>query len=128
MTVDKLHGYGYLEEILVRRVDRQLYKFKEGDFINLHLNDIEDMLLFLVQHKLFQLDGSEIVDLMVALRMFTKSLIIKRRVEDVWLGVETYQKKLNITKPQKDFLAISAKELYTPSFDPPGIIYEDLSN
>nr|GEY82909.1 hypothetical protein [Tanacetum cinerariifolium] len=29
-SVDKLHGYGYLEEIVVRRVDRQLYKFKEG--------------------------------------------------------------------------------------------------
>nr|GEU96958.1 hypothetical protein [Tanacetum cinerariifolium] len=43
------------------------------------------------------------------------------------LGVESYQKKLNITKPQKDFLGISAKELYTPSFDPPGVVYEDLN-
>ncbi|GJZ05985.1 hypothetical protein Tco_0539778 [Tanacetum coccineum] len=44
VKVNKLHGYGYLEEIVVRRFDRQLYKFKEGDFVNLHLNDIEDML------------------------------------------------------------------------------------
>ncbi|GKF32417.1 hypothetical protein Tco_0102215, partial [Tanacetum coccineum] len=29
VKVDKLHGYGYLDEIMVRRVDRQLYKFKE---------------------------------------------------------------------------------------------------
>nr|GEU43256.1 hypothetical protein [Tanacetum cinerariifolium] len=27
------HGYGYLEEIVVRRADNKLYKFKEG-FIN----------------------------------------------------------------------------------------------
>ncbi|GKE00417.1 hypothetical protein Tco_1388400, partial [Tanacetum coccineum] len=128
VTVNKLPGYSYLEEIMVRRADRQLYKFKEGDFVNLHLNDIEDMLLFVVQHKLFHLDGKVIVDLAVALCMFTRSLIINKRVEDVKLGVESYQKKLNITKPQKDFPRISAKELYTPSFDPPGVFYEDLSN
>ncbi|GJX97197.1 hypothetical protein Tco_0352995 [Tanacetum coccineum] len=128
VKVNKLHGYGYLEEIMVRRADRKLYKFKEGDFINLHLNDIDDMILFVVQHKLFHLDGDVIVDLVVALHMFTKSLIIKKRVEDVQLGVESYQKKLNIPKPQKDFPTISAKELYTPLFDPQGFIYKDLSN
>nr|GEX66068.1 hypothetical protein [Tanacetum cinerariifolium] len=80
VNVKKLHGYGHLEEIVVRKVDRRLYKFKEGDFVDLHLNDIEDMLLLDVQHKLFQLDESDIVDLIVALCMFTRSLIIKRRV------------------------------------------------
>ncbi|GJY29487.1 hypothetical protein Tco_0405254 [Tanacetum coccineum] len=60
----------------------------EGDFIDLHLNKIEDMILLDAQDKLFQLDESDIVDLVVALRMFTKSLIIKRRVKDVQLGVE----------------------------------------
>ncbi|GJS89313.1 hypothetical protein Tco_0771949 [Tanacetum coccineum] len=83
VKVERLPGYGHLEEIMVRRVDRQLYKFKEGDFVDLHLNDIEDMLLLAVEHKLFQLDGSDIVDFIVALRMFTRSLIIKRRVEDL---------------------------------------------
>ncbi|GKB59198.1 hypothetical protein Tco_0915384 [Tanacetum coccineum] len=73
-----------------------------------------------------QLFYSDIVDLVVALRMFTRSLIIKRRVDDVQLGVESYQKNLNITKPQKDFPRISAKELYTPSFDPARVVYKDL--
>ncbi|GJR27865.1 hypothetical protein Tco_1104097 [Tanacetum coccineum] len=49
VKVNKLHGDGYLEEIAVRRAGRQKYKFKEGDFIHLHLNDIEDMLLLVVQ-------------------------------------------------------------------------------
>ncbi|GKB51614.1 hypothetical protein Tco_0902367 [Tanacetum coccineum] len=128
MKVDKLHGYGYLEEIMVRRADRQLYKFKEGDLVNLYLNAIKDMLLLVIQHKLFHLDGEVIVDLVVALCMFTRSLIIKKRVEDVQLGVESYQKKLSITKPQKEFPRISAKELYTSSFDLLGVVYEDLSN
>ncbi|GJU16494.1 hypothetical protein Tco_1144460 [Tanacetum coccineum] len=59
--------------------------------------------------------------------MFTRSLIIKRRVEDLQLDIESYQKKLNITKPQKTFPRIEFKELYTPSFDPPVVIYEDLN-
>ncbi|GJU59552.1 hypothetical protein Tco_1237318, partial [Tanacetum coccineum] len=52
----------YLEEIAVRRADHQVYKFKKGNFVDLHLNDIEDMLIIAVQHKLFQLNGSDIVD------------------------------------------------------------------
>ncbi|GJY04236.1 hypothetical protein Tco_0370176 [Tanacetum coccineum] len=56
VSVKKLHGYGHLEEIMVKRSDQQLYKFKEGDFVDLHLNNIEDMLLLAVQHKLFHLD------------------------------------------------------------------------
>ncbi|GJW34134.1 hypothetical protein Tco_0054166 [Tanacetum coccineum] len=58
----------------------------EGNFIDLHLNDIEDMLLLAIQHKLFHLEGSVIIDFIVALRMFTRSLILKRRVEDLQLG------------------------------------------
>nr|GEV69480.1 integrase, catalytic region, zinc finger, CCHC-type, peptidase aspartic, catalytic [Tanacetum cinerariifolium] len=73
VKVKKLHGYGYLEEIMVRRADHQLYKFKEGDFVDLHLNNIEDMLLLTVQHKLFQLDSSDIVDFIVALQLYTPS-------------------------------------------------------
>ncbi|GKE96282.1 hypothetical protein Tco_1581137 [Tanacetum coccineum] len=126
VSVKKLHGYCHLEEIVVKRSDQQLDKFKEGDFVDLHLNDIEDMLLLAVQYKLFHLDGNVIVDFIVALRMFTRSLILKRRVEDLQLGVESYQKKLNITKPQKTFPEIEFKEPYTPSHDPPGIVYEDL--
>ncbi|GJX56342.1 hypothetical protein Tco_0286239 [Tanacetum coccineum] len=98
----------------------------ESDFVDLHLNDIEDMLLLAVQHKLFHLNENDIIDFIVALRMFTRSLIIKRRVEDLQLGVESNQKKLNITPPHQTFLEIEFKELYTPSYKPPGVIYEDL--
>ncbi|GJY04235.1 hypothetical protein Tco_0370175 [Tanacetum coccineum] len=41
--------------------------------------------------------------------------------------VESYQKKLNITKPYKTFPEIKFKEPYTPLYDPPGIIYEDVN-
>nr|GEU48363.1 copia protein [Tanacetum cinerariifolium] len=70
---------------------------------------------------------SDIVDFIMAFCMFTRCLILKIRVEDLQLGVESYQKKLNITKPQKNFPEIKFKEPYTPSYNPPGIIYEDLN-
>nr|GEY53675.1 integrase, catalytic region, zinc finger, CCHC-type, peptidase aspartic, catalytic [Tanacetum cinerariifolium] len=62
VSVKKLHGYGHLEEIVVKRADRQVYKFKEDDFVDLHLNDIEDMLLLAVQHKLFHPNDNDIVE------------------------------------------------------------------
>nr|GEY94405.1 hypothetical protein [Tanacetum cinerariifolium] len=61
--VKKLHGYGHLEEVVVKRSDRQLCKFKEGDFVDLHLNDIEDLLLA-IQQKLFYLNESDIANLL----------------------------------------------------------------
>ncbi|GJX64437.1 hypothetical protein Tco_0298780 [Tanacetum coccineum] len=56
-------------EIVVKRADRQLYKFKEGDFIDLLLNDIKDILLLAIQHKLFHINDGEIVEFIVALLM-----------------------------------------------------------
>ncbi|GKB22399.1 hypothetical protein Tco_0861800 [Tanacetum coccineum] len=123
VKADKRLGYGYLEEIVVRRDYGQEYSFKEGDFPRLHLNDIEYMLLLHVQNKHFNLPNDDIVDLVIVLCMFTRSLVIKKRVEDVQLRVESYQKKLNITKPQKEFPGISFKEAYTTSYDPKGVVY-----
>ncbi|GJT13115.1 retrovirus-related pol polyprotein from transposon TNT 1-94 [Tanacetum coccineum] len=102
-------------------------KSVKGDFVDLHLNDIEDKLILAVQHKLFHLNKSDIVDFIVALRMCTRSLVIKRRVEDLQLDVDSYKKKLNITAPQQTIPETEFKELYTPSYKPPGVIYEDLN-
>ncbi|GJX68928.1 hypothetical protein Tco_0304655, partial [Tanacetum coccineum] len=108
VKVNKSHGYGHLEEIIVRRADRQLYTFKEGNFVDLHLNDIEDMLLLVVQHKLFQLDISDIVDLVVALRNGYSRKRAKRKpkASNSKHGVEegkvkSHQNKENTTRGTK---------------------------
>ncbi|GKC51225.1 hypothetical protein Tco_1073970 [Tanacetum coccineum] len=75
----KKYDYGHLEEIEVCRDDQQLYTFKEGDFKRLHLQDIEDMLLLLIQQKLTNLTIDERYDLNVSLRMFTRRIVIQRR-------------------------------------------------
>ncbi|GJW23503.1 hypothetical protein Tco_0034125 [Tanacetum coccineum] len=70
--------------------DQQLYTFMEGDFPRLYLNDGEDMLLLVVQNRLFNIKGEDIVHLAAALRMFTRHIVIQKRVEDLQLGVESY--------------------------------------
>nr|GFB98690.1 hypothetical protein [Tanacetum cinerariifolium] len=57
------------------------------------------MLLLLVQGKLSNLNVEERFAFNVSLRMFTRSIVIQRCVKDLQLGVESYQKRLNLTKP-----------------------------
>nr|GFC75201.1 hypothetical protein [Tanacetum cinerariifolium] len=47
LQIMEWHDYKHLDWISVRRDDDQIYKFKEGDFKRLHLQDIEDMMLLL---------------------------------------------------------------------------------
>ncbi|GKF33874.1 hypothetical protein Tco_0107074, partial [Tanacetum coccineum] len=48
-----------LKEIIVRRADNDLYRFKEGDFPRLRINDIEDMILLVVHNRLTNLSGDD---------------------------------------------------------------------
>ncbi|GJT08383.1 hypothetical protein Tco_0842845 [Tanacetum coccineum] len=115
----------YLDEIIVRREDQQLYKFVEGDFPRLNLRDIEDMLLLLVQKNLSNMEIDDFFDLNAALCMFTRRVIILKRVEDLQLGFKSYQKKLNITRPETFRSDISSMTPYTAYNNPQGIIYQD---
>nr|GEW68036.1 hypothetical protein [Tanacetum cinerariifolium] len=102
-----------------------LYKFKEGDLKRLRIQDIKDMLLLLVQGKLTDLTVEERFAFNVSLRMFTRSIVIQQRVEDLQLGVESYQKKLNLTKPDTYRSDLKRKEAYTTYSNPRGFIYQN---
>nr|GEY90138.1 hypothetical protein [Tanacetum cinerariifolium] len=95
LKIVEWHSYKHLDWITVRRENDKLYKFKEGDFKRLRIQDIEDMLPLL------------------------------RRVEDLQLGVESYQKKLNLTKPDTYRSDLKRKEAYTAYFNPQGFIYQN---
>ncbi|GJU71939.1 hypothetical protein Tco_1263344, partial [Tanacetum coccineum] len=109
----------------VRRDDDKLYKFKEGDFNRLRIQDIKDMMLLLVQGKLTNLTIEERLAFNVSLRMFTRSVVIQRRVEDLQLGVESYQKKLNLTKLDTYRSYLKRREAYTAYSNPRGFIYQN---
>ncbi|GJZ33620.1 hypothetical protein Tco_0579056 [Tanacetum coccineum] len=79
---------------LLEMDDDKLYKFKEDDFNRLRIQYIEDILLLLVQGKLTNLTIEERIAFNVSLRMFTRSVVIQRRVEDLQLRCRKgYQKK-----------------------------------
>ncbi|GJW17973.1 hypothetical protein Tco_0025409 [Tanacetum coccineum] len=83
LQIVKWHNYKHLDWITVRRDDDKLYKFKQGDFNRLRIQDIEDMLLLLVQGKLTNLTVEECLAFNVSLRMLTRSIVIQRSVEDL---------------------------------------------
>nr|GEU38755.1 hypothetical protein [Tanacetum cinerariifolium] len=125
LKIVEWHNYKHLDWITVRRDDDKLYKFKECDFKRLCIQDIEDMLLLLVQGKLTNLTVEERFTFNVSLRMFTRSIVIQRRVEDLQLGVESYQKKLNLTKPDTYRSDLKRKEAYIAYSNPKGYIYQN---
>nr|GEY38560.1 hypothetical protein [Tanacetum cinerariifolium] len=125
LKIMKKYDYGHLEDIEVHRDDQQLYMFKEGDFKRLCLQDIEDMLLLLIQQNLTNLTIDERYDLNLALRMYTRRIVIQKRVEDLQLGVESYQKKLNLTKSGTYKSNLRNKTAYTSYSGPHEIINVD---
>nr|GEX17162.1 hypothetical protein [Tanacetum cinerariifolium] len=105
--------------------DDKLYKFKEGNFKRLRIQDIEDMLLLLVQEKLTNLTVKEHFAFNVSLRIFTRSIVIQRRVEYLYLGVKSHQKKLNLTRPDTYRSDLKRKEAYSAYSNPRGFIYQN---
>nr|GEV24492.1 hypothetical protein [Tanacetum cinerariifolium] len=84
-----------------------------------NLPRIEDM------NRLFNLKGDAIVHLAAALRMFTRRIMIQKRVEDLQLGVESYQKKLNIFRPMRHKAGITDLKPYYAYSKHQGFIYVD---
>nr|GEY49175.1 hypothetical protein [Tanacetum cinerariifolium] len=59
LKIVEWHNYKHLDWITVRRDDDKLYKFKEGNFKRLRIQDLQNKLLLLVQGKLTNLTVEE---------------------------------------------------------------------
>ncbi|GJW08593.1 hypothetical protein Tco_1571016 [Tanacetum coccineum] len=119
------YGYTYLKEIVLRRANYKEYKISESDFKNLHPNDFEDLYLLHLQGKLNHLSGSDKVHLFNTVNMWIRNIVIRKRVEDLQLGIESYQTKLNLTEPNWDAFDFLFKEDYTIVSKPRVVIYKD---
>nr|GFB14234.1 hypothetical protein [Tanacetum cinerariifolium] len=75
--------------------------------------------------KLSNLTVEERFAFNVSLRMFTRSIVIQRRVEDLQLRVKSYQKRLNLTKPDTYRSDLKRREAYTAYTNPRGFIYQN---
>nr|GEY91548.1 hypothetical protein [Tanacetum cinerariifolium] len=98
LKIIEWHNYKHLDWITVRRDDDKLYKFKEGNFKRLRIQDIEDMLLLFVQVQL-------------------TNLTVKERF--------AFNKKLNLTKPDTYRSDLKSKEAYIAYSNPRGFIYQN---
>ncbi|GJX05321.1 hypothetical protein Tco_0191237 [Tanacetum coccineum] len=90
------------------------------------LPGIEDMVPNIwspVKNRLNNLSGDDVADFAKALKMYTRSLVIQKQVEDLQLRVESYQKKINVTKPDTTRSYLGKRHPYTPYKDPQGFIY-----
>ncbi|GKA54647.1 hypothetical protein Tco_0753596 [Tanacetum coccineum] len=96
LQIVERHNYKHLDWITVHRNDDKLYKFKEGDFNRLRIQDIEDMLLLLVQGKL-------------------TNLTVEERIAF---------NNLNLTKPDTYRSDLKRREAYT-AYCPRGFIYQN---
>nr|GEX88462.1 hypothetical protein [Tanacetum cinerariifolium] len=101
LQIFKWHNYKHLDWITIRRDDDKLYKFKEGDFKRLRIQDIEEMLLLLVQGKLTNLNVDELFAFNVSLRMFTRKNVIQQH--DRLKGIRMkYLPQTNWRRSEKD--------------------------
>ncbi|GJV74843.1 hypothetical protein Tco_1506427 [Tanacetum coccineum] len=78
-----------------------------------------------LQGKLTNLNVEECLALNVSLRMFTRSIVIQRRVENLQLGVKSYQKKLNLTRSDTYRSDLKRFPTYSAYPNPRGFIYQN---
>ncbi|GJW60917.1 hypothetical protein Tco_0110252, partial [Tanacetum coccineum] len=86
IEVFSMYGYNYMKEIVLRQVDLKEYVIAERDFKHIYPSDFEDPYL---------------------------NLVIRHRVEDFQLGIESYQTQLNLTKPRWEATGFEFKHDYT---------------
>ncbi|GJY11883.1 hypothetical protein Tco_0381192 [Tanacetum coccineum] len=117
------YGYDYLSEIVLRRADFQKHTIAKKDFKNLYPSDFKDLNLLLLQGHLDHLPGSDKQMLSTAVKLWTRNLVIRQRVEDFQLGIESYQTQLNLTKPGWDATGYEFKHDYTIIESPRAVVF-----
>ncbi|GKB29309.1 hypothetical protein Tco_0868710 [Tanacetum coccineum] len=86
----------HFEALNVRRFDDKEYEFNYADLPRLSVNGVEDI-----------------------------RTVIKNMVEEIQLGVESYQRTLNLTKPTIFFERIDQRKLFTMTATQKGVIQEN---
>ncbi|GJT52667.1 hypothetical protein Tco_0978824 [Tanacetum coccineum] len=118
-----IYGYDYLSEIVLRRADFQEHTIAEKDFKNMYPSDFEDLNLLLLQGHLDHLAGSDKRMLSTVVKLWTRNLMIRQRVKDFQLDIESYQTQLNLTKPGLDATGYEFKHDYTIIESPRAVVF-----
>ena len=86
------------------------------------------MYLLKIQGKLEHLSGSSQYDIVNSVLQYVRQAILKARVEDAQLGVESYQRTLNFTEPHTQPTGMHKQKLLTFNRKPFGVLYNMRDN
>nr|GEV65656.1 hypothetical protein [Tanacetum cinerariifolium] len=99
IKIFSMYGYDYMKKIVLRRADINEHIIAKRDFKYLYPRNFEYLYLFNLQGHLNHLPSKDKKILTTAANLWTGHLVIRQRVEDFQLGIESYQTQLNLTKP-----------------------------
>ncbi|GJU90565.1 hypothetical protein Tco_1302988 [Tanacetum coccineum] len=125
IEVFPMYGYNYMKKIVLRRADLKEYVIAERDFKYLYPSDFEDLYLLNLQGHLNHLSPEDKKILTTAVNLWTRNLVIRQRVEDFQLGIESYQTQLNLTKPRWDAKGFEYKHDFTVIDSPRAVTFRD---
>nr|GFC36709.1 hypothetical protein [Tanacetum cinerariifolium] len=97
----------------------------ERDFKYLYPSDFEDLYLLNLQGHLNHLLPKDKKILTTAINQWTRHLVIRQRIEDFQLRIESYQTQLNLTKPQWDATGLEYKHGHTVIESPRAVMFRD---
>ncbi|GJZ60091.1 hypothetical protein Tco_0615907 [Tanacetum coccineum] len=97
------HEHKFITKTVARRANGCIVSITKSDYKNLNKNDIEDMYLLIINHKV---DDYAKTGLLWSLSVFIRSTVIWKRGHDFQLGVESYQQQVNLTAPTTTFPSI----------------------
>ncbi|GJU45244.1 hypothetical protein Tco_1202510 [Tanacetum coccineum] len=113
IEVFSLYGYDYMKTIVLRRADLNEYIIVERDFKYVYLSDFEYLYLLNLQGHLNHIPPQDKKILSTAVILWIRNLVIRQRVEDFQLGIESYKTQLNLTKPRWDATGFEFKYDFT---------------
>nr|GEW28507.1 hypothetical protein [Tanacetum cinerariifolium] len=125
IKVFSMYGYDYMKKIVLRRTDLNEHVIAERYFKYLYPSDFEDLNLLNLQGHLNHLPPKDKKILSTTVNQWTRQLVIRQRVEDFQLGIESYQTQVNLTKPQWTVTGFEYKHDYTVIKSPRSVIFRD---
>ncbi|GJT87614.1 hypothetical protein Tco_1069331 [Tanacetum coccineum] len=125
IEVFPMYRYDYMKKIVLCRADLKEYVITERDFKYMYPSDFEDLYLLNLQGHLNHLPPKDKKILTTAVNLWTRNLVIRQRVEDFQLGIESYQTQLNLTKPRWDAKGFEYKHDFTVIDSPRAVTFRD---
>ncbi|GJW29226.1 retrovirus-related pol polyprotein from transposon TNT 1-94 [Tanacetum coccineum] len=117
--------FAYLENLKLLQMETMGANGKERDFKYMYPSDFEDLYLLNLQGHLNHLSPEDKKILTTAVNLWTRNLVIRQRVEDFQLGIESYQTQLNLTKPRWEATGFEFKHDFTVIDSPRAVIFRD---